>query len=161
MPSYRAPVEDVSFLLKDVFGIEKYGNLPGFSDLSGDMLEAILSEGAKLCEEVLAPINGTGDREGCTRHAGGQGWLHLGQPVGGDKFHLNAKGAAGGHLVLGRGKGLRGLVKVEAPSPLEDARAAQEQLCNRASAGKVLLKINPALELPRHLRGSLQSDNLI
>ena len=72
MPSYRAPVEDVSFLLNDVFGIEKYGNLPGFSDLSADMLEAILSEGAKLCEEVLAPLNKSGDSEGCTRHADGR-----------------------------------------------------------------------------------------
>jgi len=71
MPSYRAPIEDVSFLLNDVFGIEKYGNLPGFSDLSPDMLEAILSEGAKLCEEVLAPLNRVGDTEGCTRHADG------------------------------------------------------------------------------------------
>ena len=71
MPSYRAPVEDISFLLNDVFGIEKYGNLPGFSDLSPDMLEAILGEGAKLCEEVLAPLNLSGDQEGCTRHADG------------------------------------------------------------------------------------------
>lgn len=69
MPSYRAPVEDVTFLLNDVFGIEKYGNLPGFSDLSADMLDAIIGEGAKLCEEVLAPINLSGDQEGCTRHA--------------------------------------------------------------------------------------------
>ncbi len=72
MPSYRAPTDDVSFLLNDVFGIEKYGNLPGFSDLSPDMLEAILSEGAKLCEEVLAPLNLSGDKEGCTRHADGR-----------------------------------------------------------------------------------------
>jgi alkylation response protein AidB-like acyl-CoA dehydrogenase len=72
MPSYRAPVEDVGFLLNDVFNIEKYGNLPGFSDLSPDMLEAILSEGAKLCEEVLQPVNLSGDKEGCTRHADGR-----------------------------------------------------------------------------------------
>lgn len=69
MPSYRAPIEEVSFLLNDVFGIEKYGNLSGFSDLSPDMLEAILGEGAKLCEEVLAPLNRAGDSEGCKRHA--------------------------------------------------------------------------------------------
>jgi acyl-CoA dehydrogenase len=72
MPSYRAPAEDVSFLLNEVFGIEKYGNLPGFSDLSPDMLEAILSEGAKLCEEVLQPVNRSGDQQGCTRHADGR-----------------------------------------------------------------------------------------
>jgi len=72
MPSYRAPVADVSFLLNDVFGIEKYGNLPGFSDLSPDMLEAILSEGAKLCEEMLQPLNRSGDLEGCKRHDDGR-----------------------------------------------------------------------------------------
>jgi hypothetical protein len=72
MPSYRAPTDDVNFLLNDVFGIEKYGNLPGFSDLSPDMLDAILSEGAKLCEEVLAPVNLSGDKQGCTRHADGR-----------------------------------------------------------------------------------------
>jgi acyl-CoA dehydrogenase len=68
MPSYRAPVADVSFLLNRVFGIEKYGNLPGFSDLSPDMLEAILEEGAKLSGEVLAPLNRVGDQEGCKRN---------------------------------------------------------------------------------------------
>ena len=72
MPSYRAPVADVSFLLNDVFGIEKYGNLPGFSDLSTDMLEAIHSEGAKLCEEMLQPLNRSGDLEGCKRHDDGR-----------------------------------------------------------------------------------------
>jgi hypothetical protein len=32
MPSYRAPVESVTFLLKDVLGYERYSNLPGFAD---------------------------------------------------------------------------------------------------------------------------------
>ncbi len=72
MPTYKAPVEDVMFLLNDVFGIERYGNLPGFSDLSPDTLEAILSEAAKLCEEVLQPLNRVGDLEGCKRHEDGR-----------------------------------------------------------------------------------------
>jgi hypothetical protein len=72
MPTYKAPVEDVLFLLNDVFHIERYNNLPGFSDASPDVVEAILSAGAKLCEEVLAPLNRTGDQEGCTRHADGR-----------------------------------------------------------------------------------------
>ena len=71
MPSYRAPTDEVTFLLNDVFGIEKYGNLPGFADLSPEMMDAILGEGAKLCEEVLAPLNRSGDMEGCTRHPDG------------------------------------------------------------------------------------------
>ena len=71
MPSYKAPVGDVLFLLNDVFHIERYSNLPGFEDASPETIEAVLTEGAKFCEEVLQPLNLSGDREGCTRHADG------------------------------------------------------------------------------------------
>ena len=57
MPIYKAPVEDTLFLLNDVFQMEKYGNLPGFSDASPDVVEAVLGEAAKLSEEVLTPLN--------------------------------------------------------------------------------------------------------
>lgn len=71
MPSYRAPVEDTLFLLEDVLAIHSYDNLPGFADASSDVLQAVLSEGGKLAGEVMAPLNLSGDREGCTRHADG------------------------------------------------------------------------------------------
>ena len=71
MPSYRAPVEDVKFILRDVLGIERYNNLPGFADATPDVIDAILSEGARFCEEVVAPLNLLGDQEGCTRHPDG------------------------------------------------------------------------------------------
>ena len=61
MPSYKAPLEDVHFLLNDVFQIDRYDNLPGFSDASADVREAILAEAAKLSEEVLQPLNRVGD----------------------------------------------------------------------------------------------------
>ncbi|MEM6667100.1 MAG: acyl-CoA dehydrogenase family protein, partial [Pseudomonadota bacterium] len=71
MPTYQAPVEDIQFLLDDVLNMERYGNLPGFSDASPDIVKAILEEAAKQCEEVLLPINQSGDAEGCTRHDDG------------------------------------------------------------------------------------------
>src|SRR5499426_4610005 len=71
MPVYKAPVDEVLFLLNDVFQISRYNNLPGFADASPDVLEPILSEAAKLCEEVVQPLNLPGDREGCTRHSDG------------------------------------------------------------------------------------------
>lgn len=72
MTIYKAPVEDVSFLLNDVFQIDKFNNLPGFADASADVREAILDEAAKFSEEVLHPLNYSGDQEGCTRHADGR-----------------------------------------------------------------------------------------
>lgn len=71
MPIYKAPVDDALFLLNDVFHIERYGNLPGFSDASPDVIEAILREAAKLSEDVLTPLNRVGDKEGCKRAADG------------------------------------------------------------------------------------------
>ena len=71
MPVYKAPVDDVMFLLNDVFQMDRHNNLPGFADATPDTVEAILSEGAKLCEEIFHPLNLSGDREGCTRHPDG------------------------------------------------------------------------------------------
>src|SRR6478752_6261040 len=71
MPTYKAPVDDVKFLLNEVFNIERHANLPGFSDASADVVDAILGEAAKLCEHVLTPLNRVGDKEGCKRGADG------------------------------------------------------------------------------------------
>ncbi|MBV8964500.1 MAG: acyl-CoA dehydrogenase C-terminal domain-containing protein [Hyphomicrobiales bacterium] len=98
MPSYKAPVEDTLFLLRDVLGYERHGNLPGFSDAPLEVVEAILGEAAKLAEEVFQPLNRIGDLEGCTRHGDGRvttpkgfkpaydafrqgGWIGLSAPV--------------------------------------------------------------------------------
>jgi hypothetical protein len=58
MPIYKAPLEDVSFLLNDVFQIDRYDNLPGFSDASADVREAILGErqnsARKCCSRLIA-----------------------------------------------------------------------------------------------------------
>ncbi len=72
MPAYKAPVEDVLFLLNDVFHIERHNNLPGFSDASPDVVEAILVEAGKFCSEVLTPLNRQGDVQGCARHEDGR-----------------------------------------------------------------------------------------
>ena len=71
MPSFKAPVQDYLFLLNDVFHIERYAAVPGYTDLSPDLVEATLTEAARLCDDVLAPLNRVGDSEGCVRHEDG------------------------------------------------------------------------------------------
>ncbi len=67
MPSYRAPVDDTLFLLSDVLKFQRFNNLKGFADISYDVVAQVLTEAGKLCEEVLAPVNQSGDASGCKR----------------------------------------------------------------------------------------------
>ena len=71
MPVYKAPVDEVTFLLRDVFRLDRYNNLPGFAEAAPDVVEAVLAEAAKFSEAVLMPLNRIGDKEGCRRNADG------------------------------------------------------------------------------------------
>ena len=66
MPTYRAPLRDIRFVLHELVGSEKLNALPGYEDATPDVFDAVLEEAAKLCEEVLFPLNQSGDAEGCT-----------------------------------------------------------------------------------------------
>lgn len=71
MPTYKAPVKDMLFVLNDVLKLERYSNLESFAEATPDIIAAIVEQGGKFCEEVLQPINLSGDKEGCTRHEDG------------------------------------------------------------------------------------------
>ncbi len=66
MPIYKAPLEDARFVLDEIVGAGKLAELPGYEDATPDLIAQVLEEGAKLCEEVLFPLNQSGDAEGCT-----------------------------------------------------------------------------------------------
>lgn len=64
MPHYIAPTKDMQFVLNDVLDV-KNSSIPGYSDLDSDFLSAILEEAGKITSQVLAPINASGDQQGC------------------------------------------------------------------------------------------------
>jgi hypothetical protein len=71
MPSYKAPTRDARFIINEVLRLESYSNLPGFESITPDIVDAVIEEAGRFASEVLAPLNASGDRQGCIRHADG------------------------------------------------------------------------------------------
>jgi len=69
MPSYNAPLKDMSFVLHDVLKVEA-SETEGYSELSPDFTSAVLEEAGKISRDVLAPLNQVGDHEGCVLENG-------------------------------------------------------------------------------------------
>jgi alkylation response protein AidB-like acyl-CoA dehydrogenase len=67
MPDYKAPLRDIDFVLNDVLQAEQhYAALQGCETLSPDLMNAIISEGAKFAENIVSPIAANGDEQGCS-----------------------------------------------------------------------------------------------
>ncbi|WP_209598678.1 acyl-CoA dehydrogenase [Ruegeria sp. HKCCSP351] len=60
---YRTPISDYQFLLDHVVGFDQVAATDKFADASGDVVNAILTEAGKMCEEVMAPLQRPGDLE--------------------------------------------------------------------------------------------------
>jgi len=59
--TYRAPIGELSFLMQHVLRADRLADTDRFAEATFDIREAILAEGAKLAEDVLAPLNRAGD----------------------------------------------------------------------------------------------------
>ena len=70
MPEYKAPLREIKFVLDELLDSQThYQSIPAYADVATpDMIEAIIGEGAKFCENVLSPLNRVGDTEGCVRN---------------------------------------------------------------------------------------------
>ncbi|MDG2340889.1 MAG: acyl-CoA dehydrogenase C-terminal domain-containing protein [Paracoccaceae bacterium] len=64
MPSYTAPIKDIQYVLHDLLNISEL-QTSGYSELDRDTTAAIFSEAGKVAEQVLAPLNLSGDEQGC------------------------------------------------------------------------------------------------
>ena len=72
MLNYKAPLRDIEFVARELLSCDDhYLNLEGSEALSPDLLDAILEGAAKFTEQVIAPLNQSGDEQGC-RFEGGQ-----------------------------------------------------------------------------------------
>ncbi len=68
--SYRAPLEDMLFVLRQLAGIDELAALPDFADAGYDTARAVLEECAKFNEGVIAPLNRSGDLQPATLENG-------------------------------------------------------------------------------------------
>jgi alkylation response protein AidB-like acyl-CoA dehydrogenase len=64
MSEYKAPVQDMRFVMREIAGLARIGALPGYQDASEDVVDAALEEAAKFAGSVLAPLNRIGDKQG-------------------------------------------------------------------------------------------------
>jgi alkylation response protein AidB-like acyl-CoA dehydrogenase len=66
MGQYVAPLRDMQFVLHEFLNVsEEFKNLPAYQEIDADIINQVLEEGAKFTQEVLFPLNHSGDREGC------------------------------------------------------------------------------------------------
>ena len=67
MPSYKAPLRDQQFILHEVLGaVDALKQMPRHAELDADTVNQVVEEAGRFCEDVLLPINLSGDQEGCT-----------------------------------------------------------------------------------------------
>ena len=72
MQVYQAPLRDMRFVLNEIFDPQEdgFGNFPAHEEFTPDLVDAVLEEAAKICTDVLLPINASGDIEGCVLENG-------------------------------------------------------------------------------------------
>ena len=63
--TYIAPLDDMRFVLKHLAGLPEIATFAGFEEAEPELVEAILIEAARFAGDVLAPLNATGDHQGC------------------------------------------------------------------------------------------------
>ena len=65
MPNYQAPLRDYQFILSELLTIYNRIDLQGFDEIDAELVDAILQGVADFTTEVMLPLNGSGDVEGC------------------------------------------------------------------------------------------------
>ena len=157
MPVYKAPARDARFIINEVLDLPGYGNLPGFDGATADLVETVLDEAGKFAAEVLAPLNLSGDQQGCTRHPDNTVSTPDGFKAAYDQFVASGWGTLSQPVAFG-GQGLPhvlGFAVEEFLSAANQAFAMYPGLTNGAVSA-ILAKGSPeqqALYLPKMISG--------
>ncbi|MCG5547938.1 acyl-CoA dehydrogenase C-terminal domain-containing protein [Halorhodospira halochloris] len=67
---YKAPVRDLCFVIEELIGLQHYAGMEGVEELDAELVSAILEEAGRLASEEWAPLNSSGDRQGCALENG-------------------------------------------------------------------------------------------
>jgi 3-(methylthio)propanoyl-CoA dehydrogenase len=131
---FAAPVRDLRFVLEELLEHRSLA-LPGFEEASPDLVEAVLEEAARLAGDVWAPLNASGDRQGCTRRDDGGVTLPDGFI---EAYQAYAEGGWNG-IGVAEAQGGQGLPEVVASAVQEMLHGANMALglCPMLTAGAI------------------------
>ncbi|WP_445156990.1 acyl-CoA dehydrogenase [Halomonas sp. E14] len=154
---FVAPVRDLRFVLEELLEHRSL-ELPGFEEASPDLVEAVLEEAARLAGEVWAPLNASGDRQGCVRREDGGVTLPDGFA---EAYQAYVEGGWNG-IGVSQALGGQGLPEVVASSVQEMLHGANMALglCPMLTAGAIEALAHhgsdtlKATYLPRLVEGS-------
>ena len=65
MTDYVTPLRDMEFVLTELLKLDGIQDIDGFDEMSNDLIVPVLDEAAKLIQQTIAPLNHSGDEEGC------------------------------------------------------------------------------------------------
>jgi 3-(methylthio)propanoyl-CoA dehydrogenase len=132
MTEYRAPIQDMKFVINELAGLNDVIALPGYEEMTPDLAEAVLDEAAKFASEVLAPLNKPGDEHGASLDRNGV-IAAEGFSAAYRQFVDNGWSALSGDPEYG-GQGLPGLVAA-ATSEMWNSANMAFALCPMLTAG--------------------------
>lgn len=65
MATYKAPIRDMQFVMYELMNADKLSDMPGFEEATRDLIDPVMEEASKITQDVLFPLNRSGDEEEC------------------------------------------------------------------------------------------------
>jgi len=137
MSAYTPPLKDMQFVLRELAGIDRVAQLPGYEEATAEVVEAILEEAGKFAAGVLAPLNFSGDQEGAKWSADDGGRVTT--PAGFKEAYAQFAEAGWNGLACEEEYGGQGLPKLVSAAVLEMWKASNMSfsLCPMLTLGAI------------------------